>query len=358
MDRKTIMKMPKVSVIVPNYNHASYLKERLDSIFNQTFQDFEVILLDDASTDNSVEILNDYSKDEKVSHIIINKNNSGSPFKQWRKGIEKAKGVYIWIAESDDFAEHTFLETTVNELNQNNNISLVYTDSQTVDNHNKKSHLWSNSKNYYFKTKRWSLDYINNGKEEIMDFLLYRTTINNASAVLFRRDNLFDVIQSKALMEYKNVGDLFIYILSCDQGEIKYCALPLNNYREHHFNTTKQNKKTGLLYIERFNCFINILPIFINDINNLKISNKLERAYDFIFNKNIFQLLNNNELVLIKMFLKKMYEFKIYSWVKTNKILLLITIYSINNKHSRKLSIKALKYQIKNNKNFKKEYIT
>ena len=87
--------MPKVSVIIPNYNHAPYLKERLDSVFNQSFQGFEVILLDDSSTDNSIEVLNIYTSNPKVSHFIINKKNSGSPFKQWEKGIELATGDYL-----------------------------------------------------------------------------------------------------------------------------------------------------------------------------------------------------------------------------------------------------------------------
>ena len=111
--------MPKISIIVPNYNHSSFLNERLDSIFNQTFQDFEVILLDDKSTDNSTEILRHYTQNEKVSHFIINKKNSGSPFKQWKKGIELAKGEFIWIAESDDTCDLNFLEEQIKALQQN-----------------------------------------------------------------------------------------------------------------------------------------------------------------------------------------------------------------------------------------------
>ena len=97
-----------VSIIVPNYNHARFLPERLNSIFNQTFQDYEVILLDDASTDNSVEILNRYAANPKVSHFIVNQENSGSPFKQWKRGIDLARGEFVWIAESDDYSNTTF----------------------------------------------------------------------------------------------------------------------------------------------------------------------------------------------------------------------------------------------------------
>lgn len=85
-------KKPLVSVIVPNYNHASYLKERLDSIYQQTYQNIEVILLDDFSSDNSVEILKQYAK--KYPHktrLVVNEQNSGRVFRQWNKGLALAK---------------------------------------------------------------------------------------------------------------------------------------------------------------------------------------------------------------------------------------------------------------------------
>ena len=93
---------PLISIIIPNYNHALYLKQRIDSVLNQTFQDFELIILDDCSTDNSREIIERYRGNPKITQIIYNKKNSGGVFKQWIKGIEKVKGEYVWIAERDD----------------------------------------------------------------------------------------------------------------------------------------------------------------------------------------------------------------------------------------------------------------
>ena len=101
--------MPKVSVIIPNYNHALFLEQRLESVLNQTYQDFEVIFLDDASTDSSRAVFTKYANHPKISHIIFNETNSGYPFKQWNKGVNLAMGEYIWIAESDDYAELNFL---------------------------------------------------------------------------------------------------------------------------------------------------------------------------------------------------------------------------------------------------------
>src|SRR5690606_9831849 len=102
--------MPEVSVIIPNYNHARYLNQRIDSVLRQTFTDFEVIILDDCSKDDSREVIEKYRGNKKITHIVYNAQNSGSTFGQWKKGIALAKGRFIWIAESDDWCEETFLE--------------------------------------------------------------------------------------------------------------------------------------------------------------------------------------------------------------------------------------------------------
>jgi glycosyltransferase involved in cell wall biosynthesis len=103
--------MPKVSVIVPNYNHSQFLSERLDSIINQTYKDFELIILDDASTDNSIDVINQYlNKYPELIRFQPSTNNSGSPFVQWDNGIKLAKGEFVWIAESDDVAPTKLFE--------------------------------------------------------------------------------------------------------------------------------------------------------------------------------------------------------------------------------------------------------
>jgi glycosyltransferase involved in cell wall biosynthesis len=136
--------LPLVSIIVPNYNHKKYLVQRLECVFNQTYPDFEVILLDDCSSDKSQEILLEYAKNPKVSHCVFNDTNSGNTFVQWNKGIALAKGDYIWIAESDDFCELNFLEELIQPVLQDQEITLVYCQSNRVDEAGKITGSWLN----------------------------------------------------------------------------------------------------------------------------------------------------------------------------------------------------------------------
>ena len=123
------MNNPLVSVIIPNYNHARYLPERLESVLGQTYQNFEVIILDDCSTDDSRDIIEQYRTNPHVSQIIYNEENSGRVFKQWKKGLGLAKGDLLWIAESDDKCEPMFLERLVQCFIEHPTLALAFSKS-------------------------------------------------------------------------------------------------------------------------------------------------------------------------------------------------------------------------------------
>ena len=130
------MQYPLVSIIIPNYNHAQFLNQRIDSILHQSYTNYEIIILDDMSTDNSIDIIKQYQDNEHVSHVVINEENSGSPFKQWKKGINLAKGELIWIAESDDTCEETLLGTLVNEFQKDEKCTVAFCKSIKIDTEN------------------------------------------------------------------------------------------------------------------------------------------------------------------------------------------------------------------------------
>ena len=86
--------MPKVSVIVPNYNHERFLRRRLNSIYGQTYKNIEVILLDDCSSDQSRSLMDqDAAAHPEITRTLYNDVNSGSAFHQWAKGITKEKEI-------------------------------------------------------------------------------------------------------------------------------------------------------------------------------------------------------------------------------------------------------------------------
>lgn len=108
----------KISVIVPVYNASKYLSECLDSIAKQTLKDIEIICINDGSTDNSLQILNDYfAKDKRF--VIINQENQGVSVAR-NTGIESAKGAYIAFVDSDDYIKSDFLEILYSKAVKNN----------------------------------------------------------------------------------------------------------------------------------------------------------------------------------------------------------------------------------------------
>lgn len=231
-------KIPKVSVIVPVYNHEQFLKLRIESILNQTFQDFEIIILDDCSTDNSLSIINSYSS-FKISHIIINQQNSTSTFKQWRKGIEKAKGEYIWIAESDDYCSHNFLQVAIDTFTSSPLTGLFYSKSEVVDKDGKfvdNLDWWYNDLN----ANKWHNNYNNYSKAEILNYLSKKNTIVNASAVIFK--NTSDVLPIlNKVVDYKFCGDWMFWLMYLKKTDKLFYCTNTTNYFRIHSNTTRQN---------------------------------------------------------------------------------------------------------------------
>ena len=110
--------MPKISVIIPVYNVEKYLCKCLDSVLNQTFSDIEIICVNDASTDTSLQILNEYRhKDSRIT-IINNEKNLGLGLTR-NHGLQYASGEYVHFLDSDDWIENNAYETLVSSLDNN-----------------------------------------------------------------------------------------------------------------------------------------------------------------------------------------------------------------------------------------------
>ena len=239
--------MVKVSVVIPNYNHSRFLPRRIDSILEQTFQDFELILLDDCSTDDSRSILSQYADDPRV-RIEFNEVNSGSPFKQWNKGVELALGEYVWIAESDDYADERLLEKLVARLDAEPAAALAYCRSWRVSLDDRPDGF-VNSFESGEERYRWAADYCADGLAECRNYLARCNTIPNASAVVFRREVYRRVGGADETLGL--CGDWKLWAAMALTGKVVYSAEPLNYYRFHDESMRTVSKQRGIDFAEK-----------------------------------------------------------------------------------------------------------
>jgi glycosyltransferase involved in cell wall biosynthesis len=241
------MNSPLVSVIIPNYNHAAFLEQRIASVLHQTFRDFEVIALDDASTDDSRDVLVRYARQVPM-RLVLNEKNSGSPFVQWRRGAELAAGKYIWIAESDDYADARLLDVLLSAMHRNPNVGLAYCQSHNVSEHGQllgSCELWTRDLDLH----RWSRSYINCGRDEVARYLVRRNTIPNASAVLVRKDLLLWAIQS--IRPMRLTGDWLTWSRVLMRADVAFVAEPLNYFRSHG-RSARDTTKLAVFCAEEF----------------------------------------------------------------------------------------------------------
>jgi glycosyltransferase involved in cell wall biosynthesis len=291
-----------VSIIVPSYNHAQFLEERIESILNQDFHNFEVILLDDLSPDNSAEILKKYQNHPKVSHCIINEKNSGSTFYQWNKGIDLAKGELIWIAESDDVADPQFLTKLVPKFDQNLDLVLAYSQSSRMNAQGEVTGTWKDCTDSS-DAELFANDFELSGLEYIERFLAFQNTIPNASGVVFKKKCYLDV--SGANPSLKFIGDWEIWTKIVSQGDIFFTSECLNYFRYHDTSVIAQAKKKKDHFEVRRQVilFRENMSVFFN--NYRKVQPKVNKVYALNQQKLSIELRKNASLAIRRHYYKK-----------------------------------------------------
>ena len=223
---------PLVSVIVPNYNHERFLTDRLDCIYNQTVQDFEVILLDDCSSDGSISILKRYASHKKTTHYLVNNLSPKGTFIQWEKGIELAQGSFIWIAESDDSCQPEFLENLIVPLLNDDSIGLSFCQSKRMNADGEITGNWLTHTQDY-NNNIFVDDFILNGTYFIERYLIHKNVIPNVSAVLFRSKSLKEILPLIQKPFFRYNADWFYYIQILIHYKVAFISLSLNNFRYH-----------------------------------------------------------------------------------------------------------------------------
>jgi glycosyltransferase involved in cell wall biosynthesis len=215
---------PRVSVIVPCYNHARYLPERLDSIYGQTFDDFEVILLDDASTDGSAAILADYAaRSPDRTRLVTNPVNSGGVFRQWRAGLARARGTLCWIAESDDRCAPDFLAKLVPAFDDET-VLLAHARCRFVDADGLETGFTLDDHLEPVGAATWRESFVRSALAEVRDGLGVCNTIPNVSAAVFRNPAGLPLLDDPDWLSMRICGDWLFYLHLLAGGRIAFRA--------------------------------------------------------------------------------------------------------------------------------------
>lgn len=276
------IKFEDVSVIVPNYNYEEYLPIRLKSIINQTIKPREIIVLDDVSTDNSIEVCESILIEAKKQYgidykIVVNEKNNGC-FKQWIKGIELAKYEYIWIAEADDYAKNNFIEILLPAF-KDKNVVLSYCQSKVINEHCDVIDYRYTSYTDDLDINKWHSDFIDDGKKQIVKYFSKKNIIPNASSTIIRKSATEGL--SEILSKYSIIGDWVAYIYIISKGKISYSSKCLNGHRRHS-NSIIARKEKSVSFIKEI-LFIKEYIVDNFEMNDKEINQMLLSIEGFDF---------------------------------------------------------------------------
>lgn len=242
-------RQPLVSVIVPNYNHAPYLEERLKSIYRQTYRNMEVILLDDASSDRSVEILERYAA--RYAHntrLVVNEENSGKVFRQWNKGLRLAKGELVWIAESDDWCDANFLEEVVAAF-VHQSVMLSFAHSVFMQEGKK---IWTLEDYLSDLPVSFKSPFVMSAHSIVNEAFAIKNVVPNVSSAVFRNVGTIPDEITSLWGEMSLCGDWLFYLWLIRGGAVSYTNRTHNYYRIHSGSTSLKIQKTLDYYIETY----------------------------------------------------------------------------------------------------------
>jgi glycosyltransferase involved in cell wall biosynthesis len=234
--------LAEISVAIPNYNYARHLPARLDSVFAQNHPVREVIVLDDASADDSVAVAQAAARNAgRVVRMVVNGRNAGSVFAQWRRAAALSAGEFIWIAEADDLAEPAFLARMAALLARDERMAFAFCDSRTV--HGDGSPQWPSYQEYYATIEPGGLTQTDvfDGENFIRRFMAVKNPIVNASAVVWRKASLLAALdECKTLARFRMAGDWLLYMTAAGAAgaRIGFEAGILNIHRRHGESVT------------------------------------------------------------------------------------------------------------------------
>lgn len=231
-----------ISVALATYNGAKFLHEQLLSLINQTYPPKEIIIVDDCSKDNTLQIIQDAQKKYSFIKLFVNAQNKG-PIKTFELAISKCSSNYIALSDQDDIWELDKLEVSLKELKSIEDVdkpSMVFTDLKMMD-----------SKGNLTGQTFWETQGLNPGK---MDFYrsLFLNSVTGCAAVFNKKmkDELAEIPVGIEMHDY------WMALIALGIGKLKPLYVPTVKYRSHGNSVTVKDE---ISYSQRIKKFINIL---------------------------------------------------------------------------------------------------
>lgn len=225
---------PKVSAIVPNYDHARFLPQRLDSILAQTYPNIDILVLDDGSTDGSREIIDDHRRRHPGRiRTLFNDERSGNVFRQWRKGLESTDGALVWICESDDHCEPDFVEKLVPHF-RDRSVNVAFGKIQFSD----RDGAFRDGLDQYREGAEpgiWDEPLTRPAREWFANGFGVNNVIANVGGCLWRRPSLSESVWDEA-QEFSVLGDWFLHAQVAGGGQIAWEPDAVAYFRQHGAN--------------------------------------------------------------------------------------------------------------------------
>jgi len=237
------MKTVDISVIIPVYNNGETIVETLNSIINQTFKNFEIIIVNDGSTDNSTEVIHNFQKNNSGYKINFITQENGGPSKARNNGVKNSNGNFIVFIDGDDKFHSTYLEKAYTEINKNNRC-IVYSNTTFFD----------------AEEGRWNLQ----------EYSVENILKNNCIPIfaIHKKENFLKAGMFDENLWFGEDWDLWINIIKQTKGEVYKIDEDLFFYR-------KRNDKSSLS-------------------DKMNDNNTADKARLYIFNKHYDFYLENN----------------------------------------------------------------
>ena len=269
-------RIPKVSIIIAVYNTEQYIKKCLDSIINQTFKDMEIIVINDGSTDSSIDFINEYKqKDERVRVVNLDRNYGICYVRN--KGIECSKGEYIVFIDSDDWVSKDYIEFLYDNI-EKEKADMVST-----------SFYFYNDKTKEYREYKIPKFYCNNNFSNIKQKQKLVSLLSFYKSVLWAKIyNKNFLLKNNLNFKLKiNEDELFNYEFFLLARKIKFINNPIYFYR--------RNREKALMKNNKF-VFFNVIQV-LKKIKLLLIKRKVYDIYAFSFLKFCLRYLADHNVI-------------------------------------------------------------